>query len=81
VQFEGKPGIQTVINSCRSPQPSAQRCCGAFKAFACPYSDLLNDNENNGCASEMFFEIIVRGRLTPGLFSYLCHDDAGGLQC
>jgi hypothetical protein len=29
----------------------------------------------------MFFEIIVRGRLTPGLFSYLCHDDAGGLQC
>jgi hypothetical protein len=33
------------------------------------------DNENNGCASEMFFEIIVRRRLTPGLFSWLCHDD------
>jgi hypothetical protein len=33
------------------------------------------DNENNGCASEMFFEIIVRRRLTSGLFSWLCHDD------
>jgi hypothetical protein len=44
--------------------------------------ELINDNENNGCASEMFFEIIVRGRLTPGLFSLpLRHDDDAGLQC
>ncbi|KAK3142161.1 hypothetical protein QOZ80_4BG0343050 [Eleusine coracana subsp. coracana] len=81
VQFEGMPGVSTVINSCRAPQPSARRCCGALKTFACPYRDLLNDNDNNGCASEMFYEIIARGRLTPGLFSYLCHDDAVGLQC
>ncbi|TVU15350.1 hypothetical protein EJB05_38868 [Eragrostis curvula] len=81
VQFERMPGIKTVVNSCRPPQPSEQRCCGAFKAFACPYFDLINDNANNGCASQMFYDIIVRGRLSPGLFSYLCHDGAVGLNC
>lgn len=80
VQFQGMPGVKTVIDSCRPPQ-QAGRCCGALKTFACPYRDLLNDNAVNGCASEMFFEIIVQGRLSPGLFSYLCHEGAEGLQC
>ncbi|KAJ1271757.1 hypothetical protein BS78_06G150100 [Paspalum vaginatum] len=72
--------MSTVVSSCRG-RPSAARCCGALKDVACPYSDLLNDNENNGCASEMFYQILVRGRLQPGLFSHLCREGPLGLQC
>uniref|UniRef100_K3YDH5 GPI-anchored protein LLG1-like domain-containing protein n=1 Tax=Setaria italica TaxID=4555 RepID=K3YDH5_SETIT len=75
VRFEHARGIGSVIRSCRG------RCCGAFKAFACPYSDLLNDNAENGCASDMFFEINVRGRLHPSLFSQLCVEGPLALQC
>ncbi|WVZ86275.1 hypothetical protein U9M48_033082 [Paspalum notatum var. saurae] len=72
--------MSAVVSSCRG-RPSAVRCCGALKDVACPYSDLINDNENNGCASEMFYQIIVRGRLQPGLFSHLCREGPLGLQC
>lgn len=72
--------MAAVVSSCRG-RPSAARCCGALKAFACPYSDLLNDNAINGCASEMFYEIMVRGRLQPGTFSHLCVEGPQGLQC
>ncbi|XP_034604761.1 GPI-anchored protein LLG1-like [Setaria viridis] len=80
VRFEHARGIGSVIRSCRGV-PSAEWCCGAFKAFACPYSDLLNDNAENGCASDMFFEINVRVWLHPSLFSQLCVEGPLGLQC
>ncbi|KAF8703609.1 hypothetical protein HU200_032429 [Digitaria exilis] len=50
VRFEHVPGLDTVIKSCRGV-PSPQRCCGALKTFACPYRDLIDDNDQNGCAS------------------------------
>lgn len=80
VRFENAPGIDTVIRSCRGV-PSPARCCGALKTFACPYSELINDNAQNGCANQMFFDILVRGRLHPGLFSQMCVEGAYGLKC
>jgi len=82
VRFDHTRGISAVAGSCRDrPVPSAERCCGALKTFACPYSELINDNDHNGCASDMFYQIIVRGRLRPGLFSQLCVEGPLGLQC
>jgi len=80
VRFDTSPGLDAVVSSCRGV-PSAQRCCGAFKTYACPYSDVINDNSENGCASAMFFEINVRGRLRPGIFSQLCVEGPFGLRC
>ncbi|RLM66392.1 uncharacterized protein C2845_PM16G11780 [Panicum miliaceum] len=79
VRFDPSPSMDAVVSSCRGV-PSAPRCCGAFKTYACPYSDVINDAEN-GCASAMFFEINVRGRLRPGLFSQLCPEGSFGLKC
>ncbi|KAL6903648.1 hypothetical protein ACP4OV_004461 [Aristida adscensionis] len=73
--------IDAVGNSCRGPAPSEARCCGALKAFACPYTEYLNDNAINGCASQMFWDIQTRCKLSPGLFSFLCHDGPAGLSC
>ncbi|OEL29102.1 hypothetical protein BAE44_0009879 [Dichanthelium oligosanthes] len=80
VRFDRERGVGRVIRNCRG-MPSAERCCGAFKNLACPYSDLINDNSENGCASAMFWEITVRGRLRPGLFSQLCAEGSFGMQC
>ncbi|KAL6650989.1 hypothetical protein ACP70R_009914 [Stipagrostis hirtigluma subsp. patula] len=80
VKFENNRQIDVVVNSCRGT-PTAERCCGALKKFACPYTALINNNERNGCASDMFFEIMVRGRLRPGIFSTLCHEGPIGLDC
>lgn len=81
VRFDHTRGISAVWGSCRDrPVVSPERCCGAFKTFACPYSDLINDAAN-GCANDMFFQIIVRGRLRPGLFSQMCVEGPLGLQC
>ena len=80
MRFDTSPGLDAVVSSCRGV-PSAQRCCGAFKTYACPYSDVINNNAENGCASAMFFEIDVRGRLRPGLFSQLCAEGPLGLKC
>ncbi|EES11072.1 uncharacterized protein LOC8060212 [Sorghum bicolor] len=82
VRFDHTRGISAVAGSCRDrPRPSPERCCGALKTFACPYSDLINDNDHNGCASDMFYQIIVRGRLRPGLFSQMCVEGPLGLSC
>ncbi|CAL5016094.1 unnamed protein product [Urochloa decumbens] len=80
VKFQNNRGVNAVARSCRGV-PSEKQCCGALKAFACPYSDLLNENAVNGCANDMFFEINVRGRLRPGLFSQMCVEGPYGLQC
>ncbi|XP_071728004.1 GPI-anchored protein LLG1-like [Rutidosis leptorrhynchoides] len=71
----------TIITSkCKGPKYPADLCCGAFKDFACPYSDDLNDLSNE-CASSMFSYINLYGNYPPGLFSSLCSDDKVGLVC
>ncbi|GKF85141.1 GPI-anchored protein LLG1-like protein, partial [Tanacetum coccineum] len=44
----------TIITSqCKGPSYPRKLCCDAFKDFACPYSDDLNDLSNE-CATTMF---------------------------
>ncbi|XLU49659.1 hypothetical protein S245_044473, partial [Arachis hypogaea] len=38
----------TIITSkCKGPNYPPKECCGAFKEFACPYADVLNDLQND----------------------------------
>ncbi|WVZ00547.1 hypothetical protein V8G54_026616 [Vigna mungo] len=71
----------TIITSkCKGPQYPPKECCGAFKEFACPYADVLNDLTNE-CASTMFSYINLYGKYPPGLFASECHDTKRGLEC
>ena len=71
----------TIITSkCKGPQYPAKLCCGAFKEFACPYADQLND-ETNDCASTMFSYINLYGKYPPGLFASECREGKEGLAC
>ncbi|KAG5021172.1 hypothetical protein JHK87_017027 [Glycine soja] len=71
----------TVITSkCKGPHYPPKECCGAFKEFACPYVDVLNDLTNE-CASTMFSYINLYGKYPPGLFASECHEGKLGLAC
>ncbi|OAY78185.1 GPI-anchored protein LLG1-like [Ananas comosus] len=71
----------TIITSkCKGPQYPASLCCSAFKEFACPYSDELNDGTND-CASTMFSYINLYGKYPPGLFASECREGKEGLSC
>ena len=69
-----------ITNQCRGPQYPAQSCCAAFKQFACPFADELNDLTND-CASTMFSYINLHGRYPPGLFASECREGKNGLEC
>ncbi|KAL3734537.1 hypothetical protein ACJRO7_023827 [Eucalyptus globulus] len=71
----------TVITSkCKGPTYPANVCCGAFKEFACPYVDVINDLTNE-CASTMFSYINLYGKYPPGLFAAECREGKQGLEC
>nr|XP_043630650.1 GPI-anchored protein LLG1-like [Erigeron canadensis] len=71
----------TIITSrCKGPNYPAEQCCQAFKEFACPYADELNDLSND-CSTVMFSYINLNGKYPPGVFSSLCHEDKVGLAC
>lgn len=71
----------TIITSqCKGPQYPPDKCCGAFKKFACPYADVINDVTND-CASTMFSYINLYGKYPPGLFASECRDSKRGLEC
>jgi hypothetical protein len=71
----------TIITSkCKGPKYPSDLCCGAFKEFACPYADVLNDLTND-CATTMFSYINVNGNYPPGLFANECKDGKLGLAC
>lgn len=71
----------TIITSkCKGPKYPAKLCCDAFKGFACPYADQLNDQTNN-CATTMFSYINLYGKYPPGLFANECRDSKRGLEC
>ncbi|KAI7747415.1 hypothetical protein M8C21_002336 [Ambrosia artemisiifolia] len=71
----------TIITSrCIAPQYPRKPCCDAFKEFACPYTDSLNDLTND-CSEKMFSYINLYGNYTKGLFGNLCQDDKIGLIC
>uniref|UniRef100_A0A6V7QXD8 GPI-anchored protein LLG1-like domain-containing protein n=1 Tax=Ananas comosus var. bracteatus TaxID=296719 RepID=A0A6V7QXD8_ANACO len=71
----------TIITSqCKGPQYPPSLCCSAFKQFACPYVDYLNDATND-CASTMFSYINLYGKYPPGLFASECREGKLGLAC
>ncbi|GAV74763.1 hypothetical protein CFOL_v3_18243 [Cephalotus follicularis] len=71
----------TIITSvCKGPQYPADKCCGAFKVFACPFVDQINDLTND-CASTMFSYINLYGKYPPGLFASECREGKEGLAC
>ncbi|CAL1404783.1 unnamed protein product [Linum trigynum] len=71
----------TVITSqCKGPSYPPKECCSAFKDFACPYNDVLNDVTND-CASTMFSYINLYGKYPPGLFASECREGKEGLSC
>ncbi|KAH7842627.1 hypothetical protein Vadar_007489 [Vaccinium darrowii] len=71
----------TIITSqCKGPLYLPNLCCPAFKEFACPYVDYLNDLSND-CATIMFSYINLYGKYPPGLFSSECREGKLGLAC
>jgi hypothetical protein len=69
-----------LTDKCKGPQYPAKPCCDAFKEFACPFSDAINDLETD-CASTMFSYINLYGKYPPGLFANECREDKNGLDC
>ncbi|XP_044472747.1 GPI-anchored protein LLG1-like [Mangifera indica] len=71
----------TIITSqCKGPDYPANSCCNAFKEFACPFADEINDLTTD-CASTMFSYINLHGKYPPGLFAAECREDKEGLPC
>ncbi|KAK9156462.1 hypothetical protein Sjap_003942 [Stephania japonica] len=71
----------TIITSqCKGPKYPPNLCCGAFKEFAWPYADQINDVSND-CASTMFSYINLYGKYPPGLFASECREGKLGLEC
>ncbi|CAN8326247.1 unnamed protein product [Cochlearia groenlandica] len=71
----------TIITSkCKGPNYPAKACCNAFKDFACPFAEAIND-EKTECASTMFSYINLYGRYPPGIFANMCKEGKEGLDC
>ncbi|XP_052177262.1 GPI-anchored protein LLG3-like [Diospyros lotus] len=73
----------TIITSqCKGPRYETTICCKAFRQFACPFTNELNDDKSN-CANTMFGYINTFGKYPPGLFASLCIDTTNdkGLGC
>lgn len=71
----------TVITSqCKAPKYPPDSCCKAFKDFACPYADILNDLTSD-CADNMFTYIGLNGSYPSGLFASECREGKDGLAC
>ncbi|CAM8896988.1 unnamed protein product [Rhodiola kirilowii] len=69
-----------LTNQCKGPRYPASQCCPAFKKFACPYSEEINDLTTD-CASTMFSYINLYGKYPPGLFASMCREGKEGLDC
>lgn len=71
----------TIITSqCKGPKYPPDLCCSAFKEFACPFLDYINDLSTD-CASTMFSYINLYGKYPPGLFASECREGKEGLVC
>ncbi|KAH1128565.1 hypothetical protein AAZX31_06G301000 [Glycine max] len=69
----------TVITSkCKGPQYPPKQCCAAFKEFACPYANALNDSTND-CAAIMFSYINLYGKYPFGFFASVCRQGKKGI--
>ncbi|GAB4845848.1 hypothetical protein Ancab_024852 [Ancistrocladus abbreviatus] len=69
-----------LVSKCKGPRYPASVCCAAFKEFACPYAEQINDLSND-CATTLFSYINIYGRYPPGLFASECKEGKQGLEC
>ncbi|XP_024013734.1 LOW QUALITY PROTEIN: GPI-anchored protein LORELEI [Eutrema salsugineum] len=67
---------------CKGPAFPAKECCLAFKEFACPYANQINDM-NSDCAKTMFSYMNIYGNYPTGLFANeaKCKETKDGLVC
>ncbi|GMN27978.1 hypothetical protein TIFTF001_001889 [Ficus carica] len=79
VNFESQ-NYTIITSQCKGPQYPPQSCCQAFKEFACPFADAINDDQSD-CASTMFSYINLYGKYPPGLFALQCREGKEGLDC
>ncbi len=79
VSFENMD-YSVLTKNCKGPQYPVKNCCDAFKQFACPQAEVLNDRTNN-CAETMFSYINLYGKYPPGLFANMCKEGQQGLEC
>ncbi|KAF3331354.1 GPI-anchored protein LORELEI-like protein [Carex littledalei] len=72
----------TIITSkCVAPAYDANNCCSAFKEFACPFVNQINDVNNNDCATIMLGYIQLYGEYPAGMFYSKCKEGKLGLEC
>jgi len=69
-----------LTSECKGPKYSADICCKAFKEFACPFAEVIND-ETTDCADAMFSFMSLYGEYPPGTFFNLCRKGTNGLAC
>lgn len=69
-----------LISQCKGPHYPPTPCCGAFKQFACPFTQEINDLTTD-CATTMFSYINLYGSFPPGLFANECREGQQGLDC
>ncbi|MED6107154.1 hypothetical protein PIB30_011423 [Stylosanthes scabra] len=79
VDFENQ-NYTILTSQCKGPQYPQNVCCEAFKQFACPFTDEINDMSTD-CASVMFSYINIYGKYPPGLFANECKEGNQGLDC
>ncbi|PIN25122.1 hypothetical protein CDL12_02143 [Handroanthus impetiginosus] len=79
VDFENQ-NYTIITSQCKGPDYSIALCCPAFKKFACPFADEINDLTTN-CADTMLSYIYNVGSYPNGLFASLCRDTKEGLVC
>ncbi|XP_057451006.1 GPI-anchored protein LLG3-like [Lotus japonicus] len=79
VMFEYE-NYSVLTSQCKGPNYPARVCCEAFKQFACPYTEVINDLSTD-CAASMFDWIYIYGKYPAGLFYKNCKEGKEGLDC
>ncbi|KAL8151057.1 hypothetical protein V2J09_020865 [Rumex salicifolius] len=79
VDFENQ-NYTIITSQCRGPKFAADECCSAFKEFACPFIDEIDDLSTT-CATTMFSYITLYGKYPPGLFAFECREGKLGVDC
>ncbi|CAL0303899.1 unnamed protein product [Lupinus luteus] len=65
---------------CKGPEFSPEDCCKAFKQFACPYANYINDLTTD-CLNNMAYYINLNVHYPVGLFYNKCIQGSKGLEC
>ncbi|KAE9593015.1 hypothetical protein Lal_00028962 [Lupinus albus] len=79
IDFE-KQNYTILTSKCKRPNYSPKMCCEAFKQFACPFAEYINEMSTD-CAPAMFYYINLHGHYPQGLFANNCREGPEGLDC